>query len=70
MLYFSNIAVSVDQFLNVLIGGSPDETISSRAAKRRESCFPCKVLCLVLDFFDHGHCDRFIENDEGEDDVF
>ena len=63
------VAVANDQALNAaLVGrsGSEDETVSSRAGKaaqsgRRWGC----ILCLVLDWFDPGHCARNIEPDEG-----
>ncbi len=61
------VLVSLDQLINTLAGGDPDETISSRAAKaaargRRWGC----VLCRVLDRIDPGHCTNNIEHDEGE----
>jgi hypothetical protein len=31
--YFWNILVSIDQFVNTLLGGNPDETVSSRMGK-------------------------------------
>lgn len=65
--YLLNILVSLDQFANVLLGGYPDETISSRAAKGALAgdtkwC----LLCRLLDVFDRGHCERYIELDEGK----
>jgi len=58
-----NILVSIDQFVNTVLGGDPDETISSRAAKSK--AWPACVLCRVLDWLDKGHCRRSIEPDEG-----
>jgi len=65
-IYLLNILVAIDQLLNTLMGGDPDETISSRAAKaalagQRWGC----VLCRWLDRLDAGHCARNIEWDEG-----
>lgn len=62
-----SVAVANDQALNAAIGGSEDETVSSRAGKaaqsgRRWGC----VLCRVLDWFDKDHCKNSIELDEGE----
>lgn len=68
-LYIENILVSFDQMLNTFLGGSPDETLSSRIAKKREHCFLCRLFCNALDLIDSGHCDRFIEVDEGDRDV-
>lgn len=62
-----NILVSLDQFGNSLAGGDPDETISSRAAKGQlHGKWWGKAMCRFLDVFDHGHCPKSIELDEGE----
>jgi len=65
--YFWNLLVSLDQFVNTLFGGYPDETISSRAAKakRKKKKWGC-ILCKFLDIFDKNHCEKNIELDEGE----
>lgn len=60
------IAVAGDQLLNAAMGGSEDETISSRAGKGaargiRRWC----LLCRLLDGIDPGHCQNSIEADEG-----
>jgi len=47
--YVLNVLIAIDQLGNELIGGDPDETISSRASKRREHCKLCHWLCIVLD---------------------
>ena len=65
--YFFNFLVSLDQLVNTLFGGDPDETISSRVGKytrQGRGWFP-KTLCKFLNFFDPGHCIRSIEEDEG-----
>jgi len=56
------IAVGYDQLGNVAFGGDPDETISSRAARARRAGrrWGC-VLCGLLDRFDQGHCERYLE---------
>lgn len=64
-LYLFNVLVAIDQLVNTLAGGDPDETISSRAAKRRASCRFCRALCRLLDRVDPGHCNKSIEPDEG-----
>lgn len=33
--YLQNLAIGFDQILNTLLGGSPDETLSSRAHRQR-----------------------------------
>jgi hypothetical protein len=57
--YFFNLLVAVDQLVNTVAGGNPDETISLRAAKARAKGeqWGC-VLCRVLDLFAKGHCDK------------
>lgn len=71
--YVLNVLVGVDQLANAVLGGDPDETISSRVGKwqrdkakrsrwRRRLSYG---LCLVLHLFDRDHCRRSIEDDEG-----
>ena len=54
---FLKIAIGKDKTLNVAIGGSEDETLSSRAARsmlrgEKWGCFLCKFLDLVK----KNHC--------------
>lgn len=65
--YAWNLLIALDQFANTVMGGDPDETISSRAGKaarkgRRWAC----VLCKILDCIDRRHCEKNIEADEGD----
>lgn len=64
--YFFNLLVAFDQLANTFLGGDPDETVSSRAAKAADNGtkWGC-VLCKLLDYVDNGHCGRYIERDEG-----
>jgi len=64
--YILNIFVSIDQFANTLLAGSPDETISSRCGKRVGRCRVCTLLCKILNKIDERHCKKYIEWDEGE----
>jgi hypothetical protein len=60
------VAVALDQAANAAIGGSEDETISSRAGKgAARGVWHWCLLCRVLDWIDKGHCSRNIEPDEG-----
>lgn len=61
--YIVNIIISIDQFANVLLGGAPDETISSRCSKRGNKI--CVLLCKLLDKIDPNHCEKYREDDEG-----
>lgn len=67
--YIWNLLISIDQLANTLLGGYPDETISSRMGKsiaRNENCPVCHLLCKILNFFDKNHCEKSIEHDEGK----
>jgi len=60
--YLKNIAVWIDQGLNVILfGGSPDETISSRIG-RNQHLWICRFAKQVVDgVFGPGHCERSVE---------
>ena len=62
-----NILISIDQLANTILGGDPDETISSRAGKRQHEQVWAKHLCKFLNWLDTDHCKLSIEKDEGED---
>ena len=67
--YFWNILISIDQFLNTLAGGDPDETISSRMGKRVDSCLLCRWACALLNKINPQHCKNSIEPDEGSNGI-
>ncbi|GFK95435.1 hypothetical protein NNJEOMEG_03298 [Fundidesulfovibrio magnetotacticus] len=65
--YFWNVLLGLDQFLSVLTGGDPDETVSSRVGK---AAVAGSRMGLALEWcLDHvfgaGHCRSSIEPDEG-----
>lgn len=64
-----NIFIGIDQLLNALALGDPDETLSSRMGKaiRSNRCVLCRVLCRLIGKFDPNHCHKSIEADEGKD---
>jgi hypothetical protein len=68
--YLLNFAVLFDEAANTVAGGSPNETISERAAKARAAGRPwgC-VLCKVLGWINPGHCDRALTSTIGDDAV-
>lgn len=72
-LYFWNILIALDQLINTILGGDPDETISSRmgkiVAKKPDSCVLCVWICNVLHWFDADHCNRVAEADRGDRNV-
>ena len=67
--YAFNVLISIDQLANTIIGGDPDETISSRFGKRVTTCRFCRFVCYWLDKFDPRHCHKSIEEDEGKDGI-
>jgi len=67
--YGFKMLVSFDQTGNTILGGDEDETVSSRAGKRQHEQAWAKGLCNILDKVDPGHCDRYIEKDEGNNSI-
>lgn len=68
--YCWNWLILIDQAFNVLFGGDPDETISSRIGKRtKEDCSVCYYICRMLHWLDPDHCTKVIEHDRGDRDV-
>lgn len=66
--YGLNILISIDQFFNTVLGGDPDETISSRAAKGQHRWY-WRWLGYLLEWLDPNHLQDSIEPDEGDDAV-
>lgn len=68
--YILEVLISVDQFVNAVLGGYADETISSRCGKRvqEKKCKVCFCLCWLLDKIDKRHCEDAIEPDENKRD--
>ncbi|MBE0498583.1 MAG: hypothetical protein IBX43_05000 [Campylobacterales bacterium] len=66
--YFWNLLISLDQFVNTVFNGDPDETISSRVGKHVADGDKSwrYALCKMLHFFDKNHCEKSIEEDEGK----
>jgi hypothetical protein len=78
--YTKNVFIGVDQLLNAIIGGDPDETISSRLGKAHRGQYGrllywgTYVFWLITNIIwfpwdGWGHCEQSIEEDEGEDDL-
>lgn len=65
--YFWNTLISIDQLVNTILGGSPDETLSSRMGKHlaKKDCVICNFLCGLLNLIQKDHCVKSIEPDEG-----
>jgi len=69
--YFYNIGLSGSQFINALIGGDPDESISGRCGKGARSGYKFWIyLSKIINFVSYpfdgpNHCEKSIERDEG-----
>lgn len=67
--YLLNVLIALDQLLCVLLGGFPDETMSSYAYRMRKQRKPWWFLANWIDwgaktFFDQGdHCRRAYESE-------
>ncbi len=70
--YLYNILIGIDQLTNAILGGDPDETISSRMGKHlaKRDCLLCNLLCALLNKIQPGHCLKAIEKDEGKNATF
>ena len=59
------VCVSVDQLANALLGGWPDETLSSRCWRWHVGgvrSWPCRLVD-VLFFWDRNHCQESYESE-------
>lgn len=60
--YLQNLAIGFDQMLNTLLGGSPDETLSSRAHRQRakgQRYWGWAAGAIdKLFFWQDGHCEQ------------
>lgn len=69
--YFKNLGIAYSQLGNALIGGDPDETLSSRTGKiiLANPNLPWYngwvIFNRVLELFDKNHSVDAIEKDEG-----
>jgi hypothetical protein len=59
--YVFNLLVALDQIINALFGGYPDETISLRAARacERGKRWGC-ITCATLDYISPDHCENTV----------
>jgi len=64
--YLWNVLIGLDQLLNAVLGGDPDETISSRMGKQTHRCRLCRWVCRLLGKIDNDHCLKSIEPDRGK----
>lgn len=65
--YGRNVWVGIDQLVNAIFMGDPDETLSSRIGKNARKGHKISVfLSWLLDQIDPGHCEKAIERWEGK----
>lgn len=70
--YLWNNLLAFDRLVNAMLGGDPEETLSSRMGKRVEkgNCPLCYWICThFLHRIDPNHCQKSIDRDEGEDEI-
>lgn len=57
--YLWRILISLDQLANTLLGGDPDETVSSRLSRAMDRGSRVGAVgCAILDRLDPKHCER------------
>lgn len=64
-MYILRVLIAIDQLVNTLFGGLPDETISAKLWRKRESQ-PYKTLRIIVDgvfWFDPEHCKTSYESE-------
>jgi hypothetical protein len=64
--YLVNILISLDQLLNVLFLGSPDETISSRLGRNYRDTWMEKTVDFLFSWQKkpQGHCEASLEDED------
>ncbi len=65
-----NILIAIDQLVNTIFGGDPDETISSRVGKDADKNKFAAFMVKFLDIFEKEHCEKSKEDDEGKNNAF
>jgi len=65
--YIWNLLISIDQLCNTILGGFPDETMSSRMGKHlaKKDSLISNIVCKLLNLIQKDHCVKSIEEDEG-----
>lgn len=66
--YIYNILIGIDQLINAILLGDPDESISSRVGRRWPNSF-LAVFINALFFWQRNHVIEAIEKDESKDDL-
>lgn len=53
-----NYLVALDKFMNVILDGDENMTISARAGMRKDELLMACILCKTLHVFDRNHCEK------------
>lgn len=68
MSYATRVLIAVDQVVNAVIGGQPDETLSARAWRLREQSWAWGLARRVIDaafsLFGRDHCRLSFESEQ------
>ena len=67
-IFVVNILLAIDQAVNVLMLGDPDETISSRAGRVFPNTWWSNLIDWLM-FYQKDHCHKAIESGEGKRDI-
>jgi hypothetical protein len=65
--YIFNLLISLDQLGNSILGGDPDETISSRLGKNYQGSWMERFVDWMFRKKTSNHCENAVEPDEGKD---
>ncbi len=66
--YIVNILLAIDQLVNVIMLGDPDETMSSRAGRVWAGSWWAWLIDHIF-FWQTNHCHKAIEQEEGKRDI-
>jgi hypothetical protein len=67
MKYFRNVLIGIDQLINTITGGSPDETLSSRVYRYRDDSKIAWFTWKFLNWIEENHCENSLEPDDHHD---
>lgn len=72
--YVYNLLLHGSQTLSVILGGDPDESVSSRLGKAQKAGkkWARNYACPFVDFItnEKDHCEKAIETDEGQKQIW
>ena len=73
-LYLYNLLIGIDQFANVILGGAPDVTISTRCWQHRDhwaGAMAVRLIDFLFSWHEKDHCKSSAESgDRHVDDVW